>query len=451
MKLRLFLLCLVVTAALAAAPSVILISVDGLPADYLDDPRVDLPTLRMMARSGARAERMVPVFPTVTWPNHTSLVTGVVPARHGVLGNAYFDRVTRKEVPLLHDPIFEKAQLVRVPTIYDAAHQAGLTTAGVSWPATRNAANLDWQVPFVTDTALYTAGTTPSLLTHLSTLGIGPEKNAEWAKMDLGGRMLWDWMNTALAKHILITHRPNLLLLHLDAVDAMEHRNGRDSPEAHWACRAADDSIRDLIETVRAAGLADRTTFFVVSDHGFQNYSKVINVGAILRDAGLLKTAGNAIVEGRASFVSASGSCGISIIDEPNRAAIIRDLTTRLAAAEGVATVLTGDAILAEGQPLPSSDPRAVDIIITAAPGYAFGKNAAALDALTPLNTVKGAHGYPSRAPGLAATFIAWGAAIKSPVTIPEVRTLDVAPTMAAVLGLELPSADGRVLREILR
>jgi predicted AlkP superfamily pyrophosphatase or phosphodiesterase len=83
--------------------------------------------------------------PTVTWPNHTTLVTGVTPAKHGVVGNNYFDRETRKKVTLISDPVFDKDQIVKVPTIYDLAKAAGMKTAGIRWPgnAQRQDSRLD--------------------------------------------------------------------------------------------------------------------------------------------------------------------------------------------------------------------------------------------------------------------------------------------------------------------
>ncbi|HAW27947.1 MAG TPA: alkaline phosphatase family protein, partial [Planctomycetaceae bacterium] len=118
---------------------VILVSVDGLANFYLDDPLADMPTLRKLAKTGARADGMVCSFPTVTWPNHTTLVTGTTPAKHGVIGNNYLDRKSATSVAFIPDPLFDKDQIVKVPTIYDAAHNAGLVTAGIVWPATRNA------------------------------------------------------------------------------------------------------------------------------------------------------------------------------------------------------------------------------------------------------------------------------------------------------------------------
>src|SRR5947207_1908672 len=102
---------------------VVMISVDGLAGFYLDDPKAEMPTIRKLANAGAQSSRMKASTPTVTWPNHTTLVTGVNPARHGVLGNNYFDRETGKRVRLIADPVYDKEQIVKVPTIYDLAKQ----------------------------------------------------------------------------------------------------------------------------------------------------------------------------------------------------------------------------------------------------------------------------------------------------------------------------------------
>ncbi|HOA53980.1 MAG TPA: alkaline phosphatase family protein, partial [Thermogutta sp.] len=127
--------------------TVILVSIDGLANFYLDDPRADIPTIRRLAAEGARADAMVTVFPSVTWCAHATLSTGVWPNRHGVLANDYIDRNTKQKVTLLCDPVFDKDQILQTPTIYDVAHAAGLVTAGVLWPVTRNARTLHFSAP----------------------------------------------------------------------------------------------------------------------------------------------------------------------------------------------------------------------------------------------------------------------------------------------------------------
>ncbi len=128
---RLVSILLLFAAAAAADDSaakdrcVVLVSLDGLANFYLDDPKADMPFLRSLIRGGARAQGTVCTFPTVTWPNHTTMVTGVPAAAHGVLGNTYLDRKTGEKVQLLTDPVFDKHEVVAAPTVYDIAHAAG--------------------------------------------------------------------------------------------------------------------------------------------------------------------------------------------------------------------------------------------------------------------------------------------------------------------------------------
>src|SRR3954471_14028150 len=107
--------------ALGAAPAadpdriVVLMSIDGLANFYMDDPAAEMPMIRRLAAEGARAASMRASDPTVTWPNHTTLVTGVSPARHGVVGNNYLDRAKGEKVTLIWDPVLDKDEIVKVP------------------------------------------------------------------------------------------------------------------------------------------------------------------------------------------------------------------------------------------------------------------------------------------------------------------------------------------------
>ncbi len=123
---------------------VVFISVDGLAASYFDDPKAELPTLRMLAKQGVRAEGMITTFPSVTWPSHTSLITGTKAAKHGVIGNSVFDRRAGRELVYIGDPELEKADAIKVPTLYDVAHAAGLKCGSVIWPCCNGAKSLDW-------------------------------------------------------------------------------------------------------------------------------------------------------------------------------------------------------------------------------------------------------------------------------------------------------------------
>src|SRR5204863_806015 len=127
---------------------VLLITIDGLAASYLSDPQARLPTLRGLATNGAVAEALHVSNPTITWPNHTTLITGVSPAKHSVLFNGLLVR-PGPGLPVRIDGRRDQAELVAVPTVYDLLSRAGYRTANINWPCTRNSKTLDNHFPDV--------------------------------------------------------------------------------------------------------------------------------------------------------------------------------------------------------------------------------------------------------------------------------------------------------------
>src|SRR5207247_2310716 len=232
-------------------------------------------------------------------PNHTTLVTGVQPVKHGVLANSYLDRATGKVVLLLPDPLFDKDEIVKAPTIYDLAHAAGLKTAGIIWPATRNAKTLDWQVPDCGTKELWDKYGTAAWMDELRAEGIWVDMQEPWVKGN--GGVQRDWMYAKATAHVIKHHRPNLVLLHLVEVDHVEHAKGPRTPDAAWAASYEDDRVKEIVEAVEVSGLKDRTAIFVVSDHGFIGYTKTIYPNVALKKAGIENA--RVVAQGGASFV----------------------------------------------------------------------------------------------------------------------------------------------------
>lgn len=453
--------CLAMLAALGAVlPSVvsaaeperlvILISVDGLADCYFDDPKADMPTIRALAAEGVRAKRMECSYPTVTWTNHTTLVTGVQAGRHGVIGNNYFDRAQRKSIPFIPDPIFDKDEIVKCPTIYDVAHGAGLKTAAVIWPASRGAKTLDWTIPDVFDQALFEKHSTPSLLEEAKELGIPYWKQNEWCAKGNEGKPMRDYLYTRLASHIIQKHRPSLLLLHLVTVDSFGHATGRQSEESYWAVNDSDNRVRELLQAVEAAGLRERTTFVITADHGFITYTKTVNPNGLLIQEKLLNPLDKGLKEAKAYCLAQGGGAFFYLLDDADREARLADLKAKLQGLEGVESGTGPEGFAALGHQLPSEDPRVPDLMLSAKDGYSFS------DALSPtiISEVKGnrgSHGYVATHPKMQAGFVMAGAGVKSGVVLDQITNRDVAPTMARLLGLEMKEVEGRVLTEALK
>lgn len=440
----------------AAAPAehVILISIDGWAHHYFDDPRCHMPTVKKLAAEGTRARQMECSFPTVTWTNHTTLVTGVTPGKHGVLANDYWDRAAWKKVPLIPDPIFNKEEIVKAPTIYDVAKQAGMITAGVIWPASRGAKTLDWTVPDVFEQELFEKYGTPQLLKEARELGIPIEKQMEWCKAGNAGKAQRDYLYSQLAQHIIRTKKPNFLALHLVSLDSFEHATGRQTAEAYWAANDSDNRVADIVRATEEAGIREKTTFVVTTDHGFITYTKIINPNVMLKAEGLTKTMlGKSLAKDSKVFaMSQGGACFVYVFDQANRDSILATITPKLAALEGVESVVERkDFAKLTGHLTSDEDAREPDLFLSAKDGYAFTDSLADTQVITPVEGHKGAHGYLPSHPNMHGCFVISGAGVKKGGLLEKISNMDVAPTMAKLLGVALPGAEGRVLEEALK
>lgn len=439
----------------AAGPAehVILVSIDGWAHHYFEDPKCHMPTVKKLAAEGVRGKRMETSFPTVTWTNHTTLVTGVQPGKHGVLANEYFDRKELKKIPLIPDPIFNKDEIVKTPTIYDVVKQAGMTTAAVIWPASRGAKTLDWTVPDVFEQELFEKYGTPQLLEEARALGIPYEKQMEWCKMGNPGKALRDYMYSQLAQHIIRTKKPNFLALHLVSLDSFEHAHGRQVPEAYWAANDSDNRVADLIRATEEAGIRDKTTFVITTDHGFITYTKSINPNVLLRKDGFVKAVlGKTLAKDSPVFAMAEGgACFVYVLDTANRDTILAQITPKLAALEGVETVIERkDFATKLGHLTAEQDPREPDLCLSAKDGYTFSDSLADTKEINPTDSPKGAHGYIQTHPHMDGCFVISGAGVKKGGVIEKMKNLDVAPTIGKLLGVTIPGVDGRVLDEAM-
>jgi predicted AlkP superfamily pyrophosphatase or phosphodiesterase len=424
---------------------VVMISVDGLAGFYFDDPKADMPTIRKLAAEGAATATMKASTPTVTWPNHTTLVTGVTPARHGVIGNNYLDRGTRKTVTLIWDPLLDKDQIVKTPTIYDLAKAQGLTTAAIRWPATRNAKAIDFNSPDLGRNTLVRRYTTPALMEECKQAGYILDDNG--GQDDPKGRPYEakDDMWTHVFVNILRDHRPQLALLHVISVDHTEHIDGPRSREAYAAIKTADDQVREVWEELQK-DYAGKATLVVVSDHGFSPIERAILPNVALRKAGLVQVKDDKVVGGPVAWLSQGGSAFIYVLDESRHDELIAQVRETIGALEGVTKIIGVDQYAEYGIPDPKVDPHAPDLIAFAGMGYNFGDTSAGEIPLDVKPERKGSHGHDASLPDLHALFVACGAGINRGVQLGEIDNRSVAPTLAKLLNIEMPNVDGHVL-----
>lgn len=416
--------------------TVVVISLDGFPADALTDPRLPIPTLRKLMREGAVATSMRPQNPTVTWPNHTSIVTGVTPAEHQVLYNGTFQRSDSGRRPSI-DPARDKDQMVHAETIYDAAYNAGLTTAQVDWVAINRAKTITWQFPELPDP-------NGAIERELITAGV---VTAEQLRTFEASSQAWqDEIWTAAAEEILEKHRPDLLLLHLLTLDDTSHQYGPMTNASAVAVAFLDAKVKQIVDALERTGFAKSATLLIVSDHGFRAYQHTIQANALLRQKGL-QTGEGEKTKGDVWVMPEGGTAMVYVTNPARRSELLPKLRVIFNAAEGVEGVYGVDEFQKLGLPTPSESDQAPDLVLAAKPDYMFGGESEG----PPIVHDKqgGTHGYLNRDSKMQAICIAWGAGVPKGISLGEISNLDVAPTIATLLGIKMPNTRGHAIEQI--
>lgn len=368
------------------ARTVIMISLDGTtPADVR---AAALPTLDALARRGAAATRLVPVFPTNTFPNHVSLVTGVVPAVHGIVNNVFLDP-KRGLFRYSNDPTW-----IEVEPLWAIASRHGVVSAAYYWIGSEG----PWRN------------------------GHGPRY---WEAFESGTpesekvEQILAWLDIESPDD-----RPRLITSWFRGADRTGHRFGPGSSEVYAALRFQDRALARLVEGLDERGAFETVTLLVVSDHGMAPVTRSVDLAAVLRAEGI-----------EAGVFGGGGFATVSVPGGTRQAAKVIAAARSL----GLDARLPGEA----PQDLPLANPRFGDVVVLAPSGTAISS--------LPGPPMRGAHGYPPDGPGMGALLIAAGGGVRRGFRLGDVRTLDVAPTVLAWLGIPPPAwMEGRPIAGLI-
>jgi predicted AlkP superfamily pyrophosphatase or phosphodiesterase len=426
----------VLSCAQACATPVLLISIDGLrPADVLQVQQrgLKLPNLEAFLQRGAYAHDVRGVLPTLTYPSHTTLITGVSPNLHGIGGNLTFDPTNKNQ-----QGWDWYASDIKVPTLWDAAHMAGLSTANVHWPVSVGA-QVDWNLPQIwrtgmaDDRKLLAALATPGLLPSLEQ-DLGPY--ADGIAEDLPG----DQNRTRFAVKLLETRKPYFMTAYLTALDTEQHASGPDTPASRKTLEGIDQLIGDLVAA--AQRVHPNGIVAIVSDHGFAPVQQDVNLYLPFIKAGLITLKDGAVTDWQAMPWNDGGSAAI-VLRDPSNAAVKAQVAALLKQLQddpqyGIAHVLDRDQLVAKGGTAQASwfvqfrlgDEMAIKLDVPVlSPGH-----------------YRGMHGYDATLPEMRSTFLIAGQGVPAAKNLGSIDMRDIAPTLAALLGVELPQAQGKVL-----
>ncbi|MBC8167065.1 MAG: alkaline phosphatase family protein [Bryobacteraceae bacterium] len=389
-------LLLLLSSCCFARPLLVL-SVDGLDHRYLRDADklgLKIPNIRKLMREGAWAAGVVGVMPTVTWPSHTSMITGRTPAEHGILGN----RRPKTE----GGDYYWTADLLRVPTLLNAVRSAGMKSATITWPVTVDAPS-DYNLPeyFVRrnggamDLESIAKKATPGLVGEISNRY--PSFTKQWVD---------DRSRAQATKYLLETKRPDLMLVHFVDLDSEAHDTGPFTRESNAILEYTDELIGEILRV-----MPESYTIALVSDHGFEFTEKMVNLRSQLGDVTITPF--------------------LLVAKTESEAAKIRELSKK--------------AELGIGREVPLNEvhdlaPMFKDAVAAWEPAghFAFSPNDSGDGKLHSAPHEKGNHGFWPTRQDYRSVFVMWGSGVK-PGRLPELQMTDIAGRLAAVLGLKWP------------
>lgn len=393
----LFALALVWLVSLRAEPLVILVSIDGCRWDYPE--KHDAPWLQTFAREAARLERLTPSYPTKTFPNHYTLVTGLRPASHGIIQNRFYDPTFEAWFGIGAHPAAREGRWWGGEPIWLTAQRQGLRAACMFWPG----AEADIQ------------GRRPDRWLRYN--------GAMTDEARVAQVLAW----TALPA----TERPHVITLYFEAVDTAGHRHGPDAPETRAALHRIDTALAELQRGLEAQGLWPATHLIVTSDHGMTPL--VPDGEAVLDDLIDLDTV-EVVFAGAIGGLQVKTGSAEDLVNELNRDPRVTAYTR---------------------QAMPErfhfqNNPRIPDIVVVPRLGHQISTRSW-LERRTTRDG--GDHGFDYAEPDMGALFLARGPRIQSGLTLPPEENVHVYALLCALLGVEPAAGDGddRLVRAMLR
>lgn len=389
------------------APRVLLISISGLRADQANAPesfRLKLPNLQSLQAKGSRAVGVESVYPSQRIPAHVSMVTGMLPADHGVTSDYPFDEQTGTQ----STTSFQSAKAIKSDTIWEAAKRENLMTAAVGFPMTDD-----------------------------SNITFNSAENHNQS----------DAAKTESAISLIEQHLPNLLAINFTSLDEAQRRFGILSKESNAALELIDGLVGKIVAAVERARLSSEYAFLIVSDHGASKVEREFRPNVLLAKKGFLTTDGQGNIKSWRAVAQSFGGSAAIFLKTPQDESTAREVLALFTELEKDSdNPLWRITIRREAARL-GADSRPA-IYLDAAPLFQFSSRASG-SAFSKTDE-RSAYGHlPSRAE-MRGAFILSGKAIKPGQRIEYTRLIDVAPTIARLLGLEMKTTRGRVLLEVI-
>jgi predicted AlkP superfamily pyrophosphatase or phosphodiesterase len=427
-------------------PNVLLISIDGLRPDIVMNSQkygLKIPTIKRMMKEGTYAPNGGEgVMPTMTYPSHTSMLTGTNPGTHGVDSNKPFDPTGE------YKGAWYWFASTKVSTLWTSANEHGYTTVNVSFPVSTGA-KFNYNVPefWLTGTAFDSNYTnqfgTPKGLVKEIEADIGTYPNSECnLESDKKRVAAAEWLlKNKLNDDLKSSKKPLFMTVYFASYDDALHEHGIYSKDSMQTLEEVDELVGNLIKNTQAV-VGENLIVNIVSDHGFMDITKRININTAFAKEGLIDLSKNGKVEDWKVFSwSADGSCDIRLKNTEDHATrekvekILKEFATDKE--NGIKQIYSKKEV-DELKCFPKAD-----FVLEAAEGFAFS-NKCTGELITESGGTKATHGYSPKNPKLHFSYFIMGPRIPKGKTIDKVKLIDVAPTLAKFMEVPFLQAEGK-------
>lgn len=433
----------------ALTQKMIVISLDCLSA--LDYPLIKtLPNFQRIFKKGSFVRNVETIYPSLTYPCHCTIVTGKYPKNHGVVNNTLLQ-------PGVSSPDWNwYRKAIRGTTLYDEASKIGLTTAALLWPVTGRAKNIQYNLPEIFPNRPWQNQIMVSLLNGTPTYQWELNRFFSHVRNGLNQPELDDFVLESTI-YTIKKKEPNLMLIHFVDLDSMRHQHGVFSKQATEAIIRHDKRLGRILDVLEEKGTLEETTIIVLGDHGALDEQKAISLNVLFHEQQLIDCNNQGkIIDWKAYCKSCDGSAYIYLKDPDDL--VTKERVSRLLnqlmvdGEKGIEQVLSSEEAVEMG-----ADPSCA-FMIEAKYGYYFIEDYLGeyMQEITSENRsfhskfTLACHGYSPKKADYTTFFLASGKGIHENVEVPYMHLVDIGPTLARLLGLNLGEVDGRIMDELI-
>ena len=422
----------------------VVILLDSMGFRDLDEWIDQAPHLKAIRNSGTWVQHVAGIYPTLTYPSHTSIITGQYPAVHGIVNN------TKLQPQRISPDWYWYRKDVESTPLYDVAEQAGMTTAAFLWPVTADS-KITYNIAEIFPNRIWTNQVLVSLKASSPLFLL--EMNHKYGHLRHGIKQPWlDDFVTACAVDALKNKQPDLTLIHLVDMDSHRHHYGVRSTEARGAWQRLDRRVAQIMQAVKDAGNFGQTNFAILGDHYQINVHSMIHLNVLFAQHGWLHPLKGKSVYQTDWQVTAKTCDGETYVYTRGNINL-KELKNMIEAVDGVQHVYTSQEAAALG-----SDSQCT-FLVEAVPGYYFTDEVnrpAIVEQVDPqsLGThdrYRGVHGYGPSQDNYYTTIMFDGPDIKKSTVIDHAHLVDEGPTFAKLLGLSYPQPTAGQAIDVLK